>query len=99
MRLTLHVAVESADECCEVDDVRGFVLCEDGLARCEVAQVTILGGEEDKALVRVLPGRVLLGDHRLDGLAHQTRSTGDQHNVLSRSYTHIYKNTARADTR
>ncbi len=43
--------------------MRRLVLGEDGLASGEIAQIAILRGEEDEALMRVQTSGLLLGDH------------------------------------
>lgn len=45
--LVLHILEQTADEGGEMDDVRRLMLVEDGHRLLEIAQVPVLGAEED----------------------------------------------------
>ena len=82
--LTLHISIESPDECRQMNHMRRLVLVEDGLAGREVTQVPIGGGQEHESLVQIGASGTLRCDDRANGLADQTGSAGHQHDMLSR---------------
>mmetsp|Transcript_1805 Transcript_1805/g.4462 ORF Transcript_1805/g.4462 Transcript_1805/m.4462 type:complete len:345 (-) Transcript_1805:75-1109(-) len=93
-----HVGEESTDHGGQMDDVRRLVLLEDGLRRLAVAEVAILGTQEDPCLVAArIGGGVLrfpfLLDVRLDAVSDKSGAARHQDNPrfrFRRFFRHLF---------